>query len=249
MSDREDSRGSNGSPISVDMETENSGTMNVDGDIIGFEETDDELQITYPDGMPEDKLAALTAKEKELKAALAAAKKKGFESNRKAEELAERERKLAEREAALATAPAATQTHPAANQSNAMAKRCWGVETFDDAEDLRVSDPTAYYEGLARFNQESASSVSAQRVQEEFIRNAIRSEGFNPQEIEAHAKAFGIVNLSTAFEHYKLKNAKKSAGISLPELQKKAAKFAPSGKGGAGGGNGKPKSVREIEGD
>lgn len=220
--DLTDPNGSNGS--SPEENVEKFG-VNFEGKEYSAQITEDGITVEADD-IPESKHEAL---EKEVKAQLAAAKKKNFDLNREKEELDRKARELEERERRLQETP-----KPEPTTHNPI-REAYGVETWDEVAQLAVDDPARHAEGVSNYAALSAQKRGAQAAYDAMLESQIRNEGFNPQEVKRFATLHGISNMASAYAFFKREQKPVSKGISLPDLQKASVKIAPSGKGGDSG--------------
>lgn len=218
----ESPEGSNGSSLAETIEAEF-------GSEVTVTETDTDVKIEYPDDFPQEKIQKLERIAKDMK--LDAGKLKERNMNVKKlegdlESEIERTKRLNdELEAKLKGAPP--------DSADNLYQKCWGVETAQDVEDLRTEDAEAFWQGQARFNEATAAKTTVTHARTEMVKNDLRKEGINPQEVEKFARANGISDLGVAADYYKLKVAQGGAKgkISLPEFQAKQVSLAPKGKG------------------
>lgn len=221
--------GSNGSSPDANVET-GKGTLEIDGHEFEYRETNDEIEVEIPDDFPEDKKPELERKAEEFKNTLASAKRKSFEANRKLEDLDERERRLREEEEAFERKQKQLSQSKTPDPDDNALLTAFGVETWDDVTALQVEDPKAYHKGIAKYNATIASQDAYNRLQGDNIRRTMEAEGYNPNTVEAFAKANGITRIDVAYDYYKRVNIKPK-GQSLADIQKKTVKFVPKGTG------------------
>lgn len=221
----ESPEGSNGSSLAETIEAEF-------GSEVTVTETDTDVKIEYPDNYTEEQKLKLQRRIDDFK--LDANKLKERNMNvKKLEgdletELERTKRLNDELEAQLRG------TAPKPNTDN-LYEQCWaGCKTAADVEELRSEDPEEYFRGLARYNEATSARTTVAHTRNEMVKNDLRKEGINPQEVEKFAKANGIPDLGVAADYFKLKIAHQPGNkgkVSLPEFQAKQVSLAPKGKG------------------
>lgn len=215
--------GSNGSSLAETIEAEF-------GSEVTVTETDTDVKIEYPDDFPQEKIQKLERIAKDMKLDAGKLKERNMNAKKLESELEtelERTKRLNyELEKRLTGAPS--------DSADNLYEQCWpGCKTAQDVEDLRTEDAEAYWQGQARFNEATAAKTTVTHARTEMVKNDLRKEGINPQEVEKFAKANGIQDLGVAADYYKLKVAQGGAKgkISLPDFQAKQVSLAPKGKG------------------
>jgi hypothetical protein len=94
-----------------------------------------------------------------------------------------------------------------AQQSNPV-KECFGVETWEDVNELFVSNPAAYHSGMAKYSNLQAVQNVTPKVAEMVTRQTIEASGVNIQEVLSLQSHYGISSLQQAFELHKSINNK-----------------------------------------
>jgi len=246
--DQNDPNGSNGSSPDNNVVVDFTETAEIDGFKTRYGE-DDEGNIVFetPSDLPDDKAASFERKANEFVNTLGSAKKKNLDLNIEKANLEAEKRKLEQERAAFeASKSAQTQTQQPVSHEAALIKRHFGVETWDEVEDLRAENPGKFYTAQANFNAEIASNQAMNVSRLETIRAQIRGAGYNAQEIEAFAKAKGISDLDTAFDYYR-RVTQTPAGKPLSQVQKeRSVRIVPPSTGVGSGGTNKPQKVEKL---
>lgn len=215
--------GSNGSSLESIIKEEFGGEVAVS-------ETEGEISLEVPDDYTEEQKAKLQRRVEDFKLDHNKLKENNMNVKRKEQELEaelQKAKELREQYEAKLNAP---QT-PA--PSDNIYKKYWGVESAEDVEDLRTENPDLYWQGQQRFNEGTAAAHSVRSAQAEMLKATIRSEGHNPLDVEAFARAHSMSDMGAAYDYFKLKTGKATGrGTSLPDYQKKQVTIVPRGIGG-----------------
>lgn len=241
---KDDPNGSNGSSPDANVKVDYTGVAEIDGykARVGEDENGD-IVVEAPEDLPADKLAGFTAKAEEYGKTLSAAKKKNLDLNKEKEELETERRRLEAEKAEFEAQKRALTMNPPAPQPNGsdseteMIKRHFGVNSWQEVEDLRTDNPDKFYQANANYQAEISARAASKAAGLETMRSQMRTEGYDPSEVEVFARAKGITDLNTAFDYYKRVNDKPK-GKSLHDLNnERKVRVAPASKGM---GDGKP---------
>lgn len=191
--------------------------------IVGTRDDGQQVILT-PEGLTEEQEEKFKNQAPSLIAAL---NKKNFDAKRELEslDLKRKELELRERELNLMQA----QNRPEPKEMNLMS--LLGVTTAEEVIEITMSDPVRYTNAVVELAANKSNAVSEATLAQLSIKSNIQADGYSVSEVEAFMRSHSIGNLSSAYNLYKIQNARTtnpSQGVKR-NMQSNAPEILPAG--------------------
>lgn len=201
---------------------------------------DGEVSVENPEGLEGKELEEWQKKAQDEISALARANKKGYDANRKLEEIEAEKKKvqktwkdIQKEKAELQKMKNNLKTREI-NQTPDIRKEL-GVKTYEEVRDIMDSEPEKYFKAFDKVNSKSISNskqMATSQAQKTVLRNQITAEGYDPEEVEAFCDGYLSAPFTrNGFEVYKRFNSNddNTTTDDIANIQKQKISFINKG--------------------